>query len=118
MAREAPTRPQKLETGEFMKRYEVTDYVDRAKSDQAIIECFFTAKGADLYAIVPRWPGRQLVVKDVSAPAGMKVSMLGTPGTLKWKAKGKNVIVEMPPPVGDPAKTQWAYVVKFEGLGR
>ena len=110
--------PQKLETGEFMKRYEVTDYVDRAKSDQAIIDCFFTAKGVDLYAIVPRWPGRQLVVKDVSAPASMKVSMLGAPGALKWKAKGKNVIIKMPQPVGDPVKTQWAYVVKLEGLGR
>jgi alpha-L-fucosidase len=110
--------PQKLETGEYMKRYEVTDYVDRAGPGQAIIECFFTAKGADLYAIVPRWPGRQLVLKDVSARAAMKASLLGTPGALKWRAKGKNVIIEMPPPTGDPAKTQWAYVVKLEGLGR
>jgi hypothetical protein len=44
--------------------------------------------------------------------------LLGTPGLLKWTAKGKNVIVEMPRPTGDPAKAQWAYVVKLEGLAR
>ncbi len=108
----------KLETGEYMKRYEVTDYVDRTKPDQAVIECFFTAKGGDLYAIVPRWPGRQFVLKDVAAPRAMEVSMLGTPGPLKWTAKGKNVTVEMPPASGDPARVQWAYVVKFKGLAR
>ncbi|MEO8659809.1 MAG: alpha-L-fucosidase, partial [Bryobacteraceae bacterium] len=70
----------KLNTGEFMTRYEVTDYVDRKKPGQAVIEAFFTAKGKDVYAIVPGWPGRQLVLKDVSAPAGMKVSLLGVPG--------------------------------------
>lgn len=108
----------KLETGGYMKRYEVTDYVDRAKPDQAVIECFFTARGDDLYAIVPRWPGRRLIVKDVAAPKAMKVSMLGRPGALKWTAKGRNVIVEMPHPTGDPSTTEWAYVVKFEGLAR
>jgi alpha-L-fucosidase len=108
----------KLETGEYMKRYEVTDYVNRTKPGQAIIECFFTAKGDDLYAIVPRWPGRQFVLKDVAAPRAMEVSMVGTPGSLKWTAKGGNVTVEMPPASGDPAKAQWAYVVKFKGLAR
>jgi hypothetical protein len=59
-----------------------------------------------------------LILKDVAAPRAMKVSMLGTPGALKWTAKGKNVIVEMPHATGDPSTTQWAYVVKFEGLAR
>ncbi len=108
----------KLETGEYMKRYEVTDYVDSARPGQAVIECFFTAKGPDLYAIIPRWPGRQFVVRDVSAPRQMKVSLLGRPGLLRWTARGKDVVVEMPSATGDPAQTQWAYVLKLEGLAR
>ena len=30
---------------------------------KASIEAFFTSKGGDLYAILPRWPGRQFTVK-------------------------------------------------------
>ena len=31
---------------------------------KASIEAFFTAKGKDVYAILPRWPGRRFTVKD------------------------------------------------------
>src|SRR5690242_6982665 len=65
----------KLQTGEFMTRYEVTDYIERKKPGQAVIETFFTKKGADVYAIVPGWPGAKLTLRGVKAPAGMQVTM-------------------------------------------
>ena len=106
----------KLETGEFMTRYEVTDYVERKKPGQAIIEAFFTSKGNDVYAIVPGWPGSQLTIKDLHAPAAMKVAMLGQSGELKWTQAGNNVIVQMPSAPGDARQAQHAYVVKMSGV--
>lgn len=105
----------KLETGEFMTRYEVTDYVERKKPGQAVIEAFFTAKGSDVYAIVPGWPGARFTLRDVAAPQSMRVTMLGG-GELQWSAKGSSVTVEMPPAPGDASKVQHAYVVKLSGL--
>ncbi|MFX7934466.1 hypothetical protein ABTK33_20485, partial [Acinetobacter baumannii] len=58
-----------------MTRYEIDDYVGKAKPGQAVIEAFFTAKGKDVYAIVPGWPGKKLVLKDMAKPSA--VSMLG-----------------------------------------
>ncbi len=108
----------KLETGEYMTRYEVTDYTDRKKPGQAVIESFFTAKGDDVYAIVPGWPGSRLVIKDAAAPTRMKPSLLGTPDELKWTASGKDVVVNLPAAPGDAAKAQYAFVLKLAGLGR
>jgi hypothetical protein len=46
----------------------------------------------------------------------MQASLLGFPGSLKWKASGKDVVVDMPVAPGDAAKAQHAYVIKLPGL--
>jgi alpha-L-fucosidase len=112
----SPGEQPKLETGEFMTRYEVTGFIERKKPGQAVIETFFTAKGAGVYAIVPGWPGARLTLRNVAAPAGMQASMLGRPGRLKWSQAGNDVTVEMPPAPGDAAQAQYAYVIKLPGL--
>lgn len=114
----SPGQQPKLETGEFMTRYEVTDYVERKKEGQAVIEAFFTAKGPDVYAITPHWPGRQLVLKGTTAPSSMKASLLGAPGELKWSVKSRDIVIQMPEAPGDASKAQQAYVVKLAGLAR
>ncbi len=60
-----------------MTRYEVTDYVERKKPGQAVIEAFFTSKGNDLYAIVPGIPGERFVLKNATAEGGASVELLG-----------------------------------------
>jgi alpha-L-fucosidase len=106
----------KLETGEFMTRYEVTDYIERKKPGQAVIEAFFTSKGGDVYAIVPGWPGDRLTIKGVKAPAGMKVTMLGSTAPLEWAASGNDIVIDMPAAPGDAAKAEYAYALRLPGL--
>ena len=61
---------------------------------QAGIEAFFTAKGTDLFAILPRWPGRRFTVKEVT---GIKsVTLLGANTPLKFTANASGVTVELP----------------------
>ncbi|HYZ87146.1 MAG TPA: alpha-L-fucosidase [Bryobacteraceae bacterium] len=106
----------KLETGEFMTRYEVTDFIERKKPSQAIIEAFFTSKGGDLYAIVPHWPGKQFTLRNVQRPS--EVSLLGRPEKLKFEAKGADLAIELPDPPGDASQAQHAYVLKLKGSAR
>ena len=76
---------------EYNKEFEAA--YDVMKSTAAV-EAFFTSKGRDLYAIMPRWPGRTFEVKDVD---GVKaVSMLGSNAALKFKAGKGGVSVELP----------------------
>jgi alpha-L-fucosidase len=58
------------------------------------IEAFFTAKGNDLYAILPRWPGRSFQVQHVE---GVKsVSLLGSASPLKFTAVKGGISVGLP----------------------
>ncbi len=86
----------------------------------AVKEIFFTQKAGNLYAISPKWPGRELVVKNAHGKAGMKITLLGYPGTLTWKNKGKNLVIEMPS--YDPAlsygEKSLAYVFRLKGMGK
>jgi alpha-L-fucosidase len=107
-----------MKSGEFNIRYEVTDYVDRKRPGQAIIEAFFTAKDGDLYSIIPGWPARKFEIRDVPAPAGMKVTMLGAPQPLQWSKSGNGIVVNLPEVSGDAAKAQYASVLKLQGLAK
>jgi alpha-L-fucosidase len=106
----------KLETGEYMTRYEVTDFIEKKKPGQAVIESFFTAKDGNVYALVPGWPGRELTLKGVSAPATMKPRLLGASGELAWSAGGGRLTVRLPEASADSAKAQAAWVVVLPGL--
>ena len=114
----SPGEIPELKSGQHAVRYEVTDYVDRKKPGQAVIEAFFTAKGNDVYAIVPGWPGRKLVLKDVQAPSNLKVSLLGTTVALTWRQSGKDLVIDLPELSADAAKAQYAYAIKLAGLTR
>jgi alpha-L-fucosidase len=109
------TQP-KLETGEYMTRYEVTDYIERKKPGQAVIEAFFTTKNGDLYAIVPRWPGSTLVIKDVAVPR--QVTLLGRQGSLKFTKSGNGVEIQLPEPPVTAMEAQHAYVLKLAGSAK
>ena len=107
-----------MKSGEYNIRYEVTDYVDRKRPGQAVIEAFFTKKGNDLYAIVPGWPGRTMELRDVAVPAGAKVTLLGYGRPLKWSKSGGGIVVNLPEASGDAAKAQYASVLRVTGAAK
>ena len=83
---------------EYNKEYEtacdVTKLAAKPTPGKAGIEAFFTSKGSDLFAILPRWPGQSFHVKDVT---GVKsVAPLGSPTPLKFKAVKGGVSIELP----------------------
>jgi alpha-L-fucosidase len=79
---------------EYEAAYDVTKLAAKPQPGKAGIEAFFTAKGTDVYAILPRWPGRSFLVKDV---AGVKsVTLLGTSLPLRFKPAKDGVSIDLP----------------------
>jgi alpha-L-fucosidase len=98
---------------EFMTHYEVYDLVERKSPDQAVIEAFFTTKDGNLYAILPGWPGKELVLHDVAPADGANVALVGTDAALAWRRDGEGIRVTMP---DFPPRPSDAYVVRVTGV--
>jgi len=81
---------------EFNANYDVTKLTEKSAPGKASIEAFFTAKGNDVYAILPHWPGSKFTIKDYDAAGLRSVKLLGTSADVRWKALGGSVTIELP----------------------
>ena len=73
---------------EFMVPYDVAKLTEKPVAGKASIEAFFTVKGSDSYAILPRWPGTQFTLKNVDGSKLKSVTLVGAAGNLKFQSKG------------------------------
>ena len=78
---------------EYSSAYDVNKLTEKPEPGKAGIEAFFTTKGSDLYAILPHWSSRNLLLKDVTG--AKSVSLLGSSVTLKFRASKMGVLVEL-----------------------
>jgi alpha-L-fucosidase len=102
--------------GEYKVKYNVMDHIGQTpKNGTAVKQAFFTQKPGALYAITAGWPGKSLVLRGVKAPADVKVSLLGVPGTLKSVVKGDTVTITTPDLGPDGAPCRHAFTFKVEG---
>ena len=104
----------KQEYGEFMVKYSLLDQVGQApRNGTAVKNVFFTKKPDALYAITPGWPGKELVLRNVTVPAGVTVTMLGVPGVLKTAVSGTTLTITTPDFAPDSAPCRHAFVFKI-----
>jgi alpha-L-fucosidase len=80
----------------FKTPYDVSKLAESPEPGKAAIDAFFTEKPSGVYAILPRWPGRQFTIKQFDASRLKSVSLLGFDQPLQWKANGDSVSVELP----------------------
>ena len=80
----------------FDSQYDVTNLTAKPKPGKASIEAFYTSKGSSIYAILPRWPGRSFLLKEVDPAAVKSVSLLGVAKPLAFQTVGKTVKVTLP----------------------
>ena len=97
---------------EFNTNYDVTRLTEKPAAGKAGIQAFFTTKGSDLYAILPRWPGSQFTVKEMDGAKLKSVTLLGATTALKFKSQGNTVTVDMPE-VPEALMGQPAWVLKL-----
>ena len=104
-----------LEDKEFRSEYEISKLVDAPPAGSARVEAFFTAKGDTVYAVVPRWPAREIVLDDIEAPAGARITLLETGAQLSWHNQGKRLAIEAPDLRQLNVPFRQAYVLKIPG---
>jgi len=97
---------------EFKTPYDVSKLSEAPEPGKAAIEAFFTAKGSDVYAILPRWPGKQFIIKQMDGAHIKSVSLLGANGPLRWHVNGSSVSIDLPD-VPDALMAQPAWVLKL-----
>ncbi len=95
---------------EYSSAYDVNKLTGKPEPGKAGIEAFFTTKGSDLYAILPRWSGRDLLLKDVTSVKS--VSLLGSTTPLKFKASKAGLSVALPD-LPEDLRRQPAWVLKI-----
>ena len=81
---------------EFETAYDVSKLVGKPAAGKAAIEAFFTAKGRDVFAILPRWPGGHFTVKQAGEKPFTSVALLGSTAPLRFTARKGAVTVELP----------------------
>ena len=81
---------------EYNADYDVSKLTQKRAPGKASIEAFFTAKGSDVYAILPRWPGHRFVLKDAAAKGVKAASLLGSTAAVRVTSAGPTTAVELP----------------------
>jgi alpha-L-fucosidase len=97
-------------SGEFNSDYDVAKLAGKPAPGRAGIEAFFTSKGGDLYAILPRWVDGTLTLKDVGG--AKSVSLLGSDMPLKFRSVGKGLAVQLPD-LPEELRAEPAWVLKI-----
>ena len=106
---------QKLEEKEYRAEYEITKLVDAPPPGSARVEAFLTAKKDAVYAIVPRRPVGEVVIDDVEAPSGVRVTLLETGEAVASSMSGKQLRIRVPDALSARLPVRQAYVFKIAG---
>jgi alpha-L-fucosidase len=89
----AGEQPKQEFNKEYDSDYDVTKLVAAPANGRAAIDAFFTEKKGTVYAILPRWPGREFAIQGLRAAS---VSLVGGSGNLKFTNTAAGVTVELP----------------------
>ena len=95
---------------EYSSEYDVTKLIEKPSGGKASIEAFFTAKGNDLYAILPHWTGHGLIIKDLNV--AKSVALLGSSAPVNFKATKSGLAIGLPD-LPDDLRAQPAWVLRI-----
>jgi alpha-L-fucosidase len=100
----------KMEEKQFMGEYDINKMVDPIDATSARIEAFFTSKGVNLYAIVPRRLNGALVLRNIQVQAGTSVTILGDGQNVSWQQTDQGLRLS---PFDESVPFSEAYVFKL-----
>jgi alpha-L-fucosidase len=107
-----------LKRGEYMSKFDILEQTVSPPPGQARKEVLFTCKDGNLHAIAPKWPGRELRLKDVRAGSNTEVTFLATGAMLPWRADGDDLVVALPEFDPNQLGNQHAYVFRLSDIAR
>lgn len=95
---------------EFSSAYDVTKLIETSSGGTASIETFFTVKGSNVYAILPHWSRRTVVLKDLKHAKA--VTLLGSSTRLKFRSSKVGLKIDLPE-LPENLRAQPAWVLKI-----
>jgi len=98
-----------------MSDYPIGSLVDSPAPGFARVEAFFTASDSAVYAILPRRPLQDVVLDEIVAPSGVRVTLLegGQPLEAAWQ--GSQLRIRIPDALAASLPARQAYVLKIAG---
>jgi alpha-L-fucosidase len=106
----------KTERKEYMSKFNILEQTITPPEGQAFKEVLFTFKDKHLYAITPKWPGKELVLKDITPGSDSEIIFLETKEKLTFKTAGDNLIIDVPEFDTNKIKSQCAYVFRISDI--
>jgi alpha-L-fucosidase len=87
------------------------------KPGQARKECYFTAKGSTVYALIPLLPeSGRFVIRDIELSADARIRMLGVDGELEFTTKDGEVEIVLPRLNPSNAPSEHVFVLEVSGV--
>jgi hypothetical protein len=80
-----------------------------------VLKAFFTTKGNDVYALLPRWPHAGVELKSLQLRPGATVTAVATGEQLTWHPQGDATRVDAPK--SEPEQASPVYALKIVGAG-
>ncbi len=110
-------RRQELDTStNYRAKYDVERLTLSPAPGDARKEVLFTRKGSTLYAMLPRYPSGDLVLRGIALPRGARISLLGTRHAgIPWRQKGADVVISAPRPADGELPFDGPGTFKIEG---
>ncbi len=88
--------PGEIPKVEYNKEFDNSAGPAKSAAKPAEVEAYFTAKGNNLYAILPSWPGRRFTLKDTGGLRVKTITLLGSAAPLRFTAGKGSVVVDLP----------------------
>jgi alpha-L-fucosidase len=106
----------KTERKEYMSKFNILEQTIAPPEGQACKEVLFTFKNKNLYAITPRWPGKELILKDITPGSNTEIIFLETKEKLTFKTARDNLIIDIPEFDTNKIKSRYAYVFRISDI--
>jgi alpha-L-fucosidase len=109
-------RKQEVDTStNYRAKYDVEKLTLTPDPGDARKEILFTRKGDTLFAILPSYPARELVVRGVELSKGARVALLGSRHRdIAWRQRGKDLVIAVPVLADGELPFTGAYAFKIE----
>ena len=100
--------------------YLPADYIIKQTIDPepgyAVREVFFTKKGDDVFATVPKWPKGSLTIRNMKISEGTVITLLGTSLKINYEQKGKDIILNVPNLSPEELPCKYAYTFRISNI--
>jgi alpha-L-fucosidase len=102
------------------KAYTSSDCILRKTVDPipgfAVKEAFFTRKEEAVFAILPRHPEKELVLRGIRLRPGAEIRLLSSGRSIAWQQVAENIVLDVSAMAPQDAQIPYAFIFRISGM--